>query len=191
MFKKDRKLLQAYIELFVFLVIGFFIIFFREQLINDIKYFVGAMMIFEGLFEGVVEITSHKKEFWKQSRTYLALIDLIFGINLLFIPTLDYAVICVIWASWSIVKESYEIKHTVTEIKTIVAKIVGGLESAVIIAFSIVLIMEPGVHHAMTHLYLFIIEIIFIPFVYIIDEFMYLLREKKKAKKGNVEKEVE
>lgn len=180
--EQKRSLSLFYIEIVVFAISSIFILIFRNELITNIKYFVGAIMVFDGFHELAQEVLFYRKKFWAADKFALGLIDILFGVILISIPTLEYAVICAIWASWSIVKESYDIKETITEIKYIPAKIISAIESVVIIAFSVTLIMEPGENHAMVHLYLFIFEIIFSPVIVIIDEYAERYARKKALK---------
>ena len=154
-------------------------------MISNIKYFVGAIMVFDGLHELAQEVLFYRRKFWAADKFALGLIDILFGVILISIPTLEYAVICAIWASWSIVKESYDIKETITGIRCITAKIISAVESLVILSYSVTLIMEPGENHAMVHLYLFIFEVIFSPVIVIIDEYVTRYVHKKIAKKLN------
>ena len=55
---------------------------------------------------------------------------------------LEYSAVCIIWATWSIVRESHEIKELVTEIVSVPLTIISGLESIAVIVLSIMLISE-------------------------------------------------
>ena len=88
----------------------------------------------------------------------------------------SYESVCVIWATWSILRESYEIKEIACELKNIVPKVISGVESIVVIVFSILLLIEPGHHHALIHLYLLLAELLITPLTPLLDE---LLTNKK------------
>lgn len=156
------------IKLGVSLALALFIFLFREPLIEHIKYFIGGLMIIYGLEEVVHAIYFHGKEFWKQERVFLGYLEILLGGVLLFSP-LTIETVCIIWASWSILKHSFEIRELVVEIKSWTLTIISGIESIAIIVFSIMLILEPGEHHAMMHLYLLLVELFLTPFVPMMD----------------------
>ncbi len=91
---------------------------------------------------------------------------------------LEYSAVCIIWATWSIVRESHEIKELVTEIVSVPLTIISGLESIAVIVLSIMLISEPTHHHALIHIYLLLAELILTPLVPMLDEYF----ESKKHK---------
>lgn len=179
------------VELAIVSVLSVFILVFKEHLIGNIKYFVGAIMIFDGVEEIVLEVIHERKGFWKNSKAYQGFIDIIFGISLLCLsidPEIEYIVVCVVWASWSIVRESHEIKRIVTDVRCITPRIISAVESVGVIVFSFMLILEPGEHHAMIHLYILIIELIFTPLTDLMDELISRFKEKKKeASKEEIE----
>ena len=116
-----------------------------------------------------------------ESKTYLGLVELILGITTIIMPFEDYSHVCIIWATWSIIRESYEIKELVTEIRSITWTLISGLESIAVIIFSIMLIAEPTAHHAMIHIYLLLAELILSPLVPLLDEVMEKRKEQKKS----------
>ena len=88
---------------------------------------------------------------------------------------------CIIWATWSIVRESYEIKEVVSDIKSVLPKILSGAESIAVIVLSVMLILEPTEHHALIHMYMLVIELVLNPATVLLDELFIHLKEKKKA----------
>ena len=155
---------------------------FKEQLVEHLKFVIGGLMLIYGVEEILFEVLFHGKNFWKCEKTYLGFVELILGTTLFFYPLEANAeeivkMTCVIWAAWSIIREAFEIRELVVEIKSIVLTIISGIESVAVIVLSIMLIAEPGEHHAMIHLYLLTIEFILNPLVPLLDEFI----EKKKA----------
>ena len=89
------------------------------------------------------------------------------------------------YSTWSIIRESYEIKELVTEIKSVTLTIISGIESIAVIVFSIMLIAEPGEHHALIHIYLLLFELILTPLVPLLDEII----EQKKLKNKEIKEE--
>ena len=167
------------IKFAVFTILAVFVLIFREKLVEHLQPFIGSLMIFYGL-EGILyEVLCHKLHFIHVGKSYLGLIELIFGTVLLIAP-LEFAYVCIIWATWSIVRESYELKEVVSEIKTLPPKILSGAESIAVIVLSVMLILEPGEHHALIHMYMLVIELILNPATVLLDELLIHLKEKKK-----------
>ena len=174
-----------FFKLIVCVVLSIFVFLFREQLVHldHLKFFIGALMVAYGLDEIAFEAYCHKLHFIHEHKTYLGIIELVLGVSTLLL-NLDYEAVCVIWATWSIVRESYEIKELVTEIKSITLTIVSGAESVAVIVLSIMLIAEPGEHHALIHIYLLLLEFILNPLIPLLDE---LIEKKKQQIKENKE----
>lgn len=166
-----------FFKLIVCVIVAVVMFIFREQLVhlNHLKFFIGALMVAYGLDEIAFEVYCHKLHFIHEHKTYLGLIELVLGGATLLLE-LDYEAVCIIWATWSIVRESYEIKELVTEIKSVTLTILSGIESVAVIVLSIMLIADPGEHHALIHIYLLLFELILNPLIPLLDE----LIEKKK-----------
>ena len=176
-----------FFKLIVCIILSILVFIFREQLVhlNHLKFFIGALMVAYGLDEIAFEAYCHKLHFIHEHKTYLGIIELVLGITTL-ILNLDYEAVCIIWATWSIVRESYEIKELVTEIKSITLTVISGIESIAVIVLSIMLIAHPGEHHALIHIYLLLFEFILTPLVPLVDEF---IEKKKQELKGNKEEQ--
>ena len=163
------------IKLIVYAVLAVLVFVFREVLIENLKYLIGGLMIFYSLEEVLFIVLHHIHNFLKEDKVYLGFIELVLGVVLLCV-NISYESVCIIWATWSILRESYEIKEIACELHHLVPKILSGIESIVVIVFSIMLIIEPGEHHAMIHLYLLLVELIVTPLTPLLDE---LLTKKK------------
>ena len=176
-----------FFKLIVCVIIAIVVFIFREQLVhlNHLKFFIGALMVAYGLDEIAFEAYCHKLHFIHEHKTYLGLIELVLGVVTLLL-NLDYEAVCIIWATWSIVRESYEIKELVTEIKSITLTIVSGIESIAVIVLSVMLIAEPGEHHALIHIYLLLVELVLNPLIPLLDE---LIEKKKLALKEKKEEQ--
>ena len=115
----------------------------------------------------IKERTQARKSIWfifGYSEVLLGLVTLI--------AIRNYVAVCVMWGVWSILRESLEIYEiTSGEIKGIPA-IISGIESAVAIVFSVLLIITPGEHHAKTHIYLLIVELIITSFIAVLKELL-------------------
>lgn len=165
------------IKLGVYVVLAVLIFIFREQLVEHLKYFIGGLMILYAVEEILFIIIHHVHHILHEDKVYLGFIELLLGIVLMCV-NVSYESVCIIWATWSILRESYEIKEIACELKHIVPKIISGIESLVIIIFSILLIIKPGENHAMIHLYLLLAELVIAPLTPLLDEL--LMKKKKK-----------
>ena len=171
------------VKLIIFTILAVLVFIFREPLVgeNVLKYFIGALMVAYGVDEIAFNVVTKRSQFYFENKTYLGLVELILGITTIIMPFEDYSHVCIIWATWSIIRESYEIKELVTEIRSITWTLISGLESIAVIIFSIMLIAEPTAHHAMIHIYLLLAELILSPLVPLLDEVMEKRKEQKKS----------
>ena len=134
-----------------------------------LRYAIGGLMIFYGVEEILHTVFKHQKHYSIHS-LYWNIIEILIGLVLIvFVETGDeevtYAVVCVCWAIWSILREARELVEVTEELKAkkpiackIVA-IVNMLESLTVIALSLTMLIEPGEHHAKIHLYLLAVEL--------------------------------
>lgn len=164
------------IKLGVYVILAVLIFIFRTELVENLKFFIGGLMILYAVEEILFIALHHIHHIFHEDKVYLGFIELVLGVVLL-CANLSIESVCIIWATWSILRESYEIKEIACELKNIVPKIVSGAESLVIIVFSIMLLIEPGEHHAMIHLYLLLVELVVAPLTPLLDE---LLTKKSK-----------
>jgi uncharacterized membrane protein HdeD (DUF308 family) len=161
------------VKLIIYVALAVSVFIFREHLVEHLKYFIGGLMLLYGLEEILFEIIFRDKHFWHKDKIYLGIIEITFGITLLIINLpyeADYEAVCVVWATWSIVRESFEIKELVTEIKSWTLTILSGAESLAVIVLSVMLILEPTEHHAMIHVYLLLLELVLTPLIPLLDE---------------------
>lgn len=163
------------IKLGVYLALAVLVFIFRETLVENLKYFIGGLMILYAVEEILFIVLHHIHHIFHEDKVYLGFIELVLGVVLMFV-NISVEGVCIMWATWSILRESYEIKEIACELKNIAPKILSGVESVVIIVFSILLLIEPGEHHAMIHLYLLLAELVIAPLTPLLDE----LIEKKK-----------
>ena len=169
-------------KLIVCIALAVLVLVFQTQLVHHLRYFIGGLILAYGIDEIAFEAYCHKLDFIKKSKTYLGLIELVLGVSLLAINLEDYPAVCILWATWTIVRESYEIEELVTKIKSVTLTIASGIESVVVIVFSVMLIAEPVEHHALIHIYLLAVEILLNPSIPLIDEILEDRKQKKQAK---------
>ena len=166
----EKALIKYFIiKLAIFITAAVLIFVFRTHLVENLKYFIGGLMTAYAIEEIIFCTIFHGSRFHKQGKFFLGIIDLVLGIVLL-VCNLPYETICVIWACWSICRESFEIFEIINELKHLLPRILSGVESIAVIVFSIMLILEPGEHHAMIHVYLLLVELVFSPLIPLMDE---------------------
>ncbi|MCR5349003.1 MAG: hypothetical protein K6E59_05310 [Bacilli bacterium] len=178
--KLTRKGRMTYliVKLVVFSLLGVFVFIFKDGHVQHLKPFIGTLMLLygaEGILYGAL---CHHLGLFRQSRTYLGLVELILGLVLI-ISELPFDYVCIIWATWSIVRESHEVKEIVTDLETPLPKVLSGAESIAVFIFSVLLIVNPNEGHAVIHLGLLTIELILNPLVVLIDEWLLDRKEKK------------
>ena len=186
---KERTLSHIrynYIKLAIYFTLAVLIFIFRDHLIEHLKYFIGGLMIMYALEEVLFELLFHRHHFFHQSKVYLGFIELLLGL-ILVIVNVSYEGTCIIWATWSLLRETHEVEEILAELNNLPAKILSGVESLVIIVFSVMLIIEPTEHHAMIHLYLLLVELIVAPLTPLLDETM--TQSKKKRNQQNESKD--
>ena len=167
--------------------------------IEVLRYFIGGLMIFYGVEEIIYTVFKNEKHYSLGS-LYWNIVEIAIGIVLIvFIETGDievtYAVVCVSWAIWSILRETHELFEATEELKgnklipCKVVAIVNLLESLTVIALSLTMVIEPGEHHAKIHLYLLSVELftkVLFPIINYIAERL-TERRNKKAEDTNIE----
>ena len=178
---EKHRFLYFVIKLIVFTILAVLVFVFKDQHVEHLKPFIGALMVLYGVEEILFEILNHRLLFIYEGKTYLGLIELILGLVLI-IADLQFAYVCIIWATWSIVRESYEIKEVICDLKSITVSILSGVESVAVIIFSVLLIINPSEHHAIIHMSLLVIELIMSPLVVLIDELIIKYKNKNKEK---------
>lgn len=160
--------------------------------IGILRFFIGGIMIFYGLEEIILTVFKNKKHY-SFNTLYWNVIEIVVGFTLIvFVKTGDaevtYAVVCVCWAIWSILRETHELAEVTEKLKETklisckIVAVVNLLESLTVIALSLTMIVEPGEHHAKIHLYLLAVELftkVLFPAIYYIAERNH---EKKLAK---------
>lgn len=177
--------------------LAIFVLVVRDVFVHNLNYFVGGIMIIYGL-EAVILHLLKKKSFFKKNKFFWGVMETIVGIVVIcFVhvglpETTDYAVVCIIWALWSLLRETLEIEECVIEIGHGQPVFLSLTESIIGIVFSVLLIIEPGEHHASTHVILLFFELIttglLFPYARLLVNY---LRKKHDEKKGIPFKEEE
>ncbi len=150
-----------YIKFFIFLTLGTLILIFNETLIGYIPHLVGSIMLLYGIEDSIVKLCL--KEINEDiGKAIDNLLIIMLGIILFFLTDPSkFTIVCIIWSTWSILREGWEIKEKAIEkSNSLVLSIVNIIESIVVIVFAVMLIFSPTEHHAHFHIILLGIELI-------------------------------
>ena len=164
-----------------FYVIGAILLFiFREFFVANLRWFIGGLMMMYGSL-AILEIALEKvKPIYDGHGFLFNLIEAILGLVILLLIK-EYATVCVIWAVWSIFRESIELREILAKKLHTILAIVSFLESIAVIVLSILLMMEPGEHHALIHSYLLCIELVLTASIPILNSFMFEKENKDES----------
>lgn len=165
---------------FIFCIVLFFI---HENFVQNLRSFIPVVMIVYGVFEIVIGLMREKKKFLTHHAFYFGCIEFVIGYVMLFFIT-DYTEVCIIWALWSILRESLEIEEVVERLKEGIPAFISIIESVVIIVFSILLLIEHGEHHAHIHAYLLSVELFVTALIPLSDPYLKKRIKRRKEKKN-------
>lgn len=167
-----------YSKLVIFIVFSVLLFVFRNELVVELHYFVASIMLAFGLESIGVCFFVKKKDAIKTIRFSFAITEIVVGLTLMF-AIRHFATTCVVWAMWSILRQSIDIHEVLCgRVKGVMA-IVYMVQSIVSIAFSIILVIEPVEHHAISHIYLLIAELIVISVPPVVEEIYGNISKKK------------
>ena len=170
--------IYRFIKLFIFIVFSALIITFRYQLLEQLHYFIGTLILVFGLESSIVLLIVAKKNAFKSIKLSFAFFEIILGITLL-AAVRSFEYVCVMWAVWSILRQSIDINEVLKgEVKGPVA-VVLLIQSVVSVVFCVMLILNPTEHHAKTHIYLVVTELLVIGLPPVIDEIIHSIKQKK------------
>ena len=163
----------------VLYVIGAILLFiFREFFVANLRWFIGGLMMMYGSL-AILEIALEKvKPIYDGHGFLFNLIEAILGLVILLLIK-EYATVCVIWAVWSIFRESIELREILAKKLHTILAIISFLESIAVIVLSVLLMMEPGEHHALIHSYLLCIELVLTASIPILNSFIFKEKENK------------
>lgn len=163
----------------IFLSLALSIIFLKETYVEYLRYFIGGLIIMYSI-DGFVHYAFDRKN-GNEHELCESFVELVLGVSTIaFIE--HFEIVCVIWAVWSIMREANELQECIELFKERIPFVLSFIESVVVIVFSIMLIVEPGEHHAITHMYLLIVEL---TTTILFPQFRFLY--KKYFKKGKEE----
>ena len=163
-------------RLICFVVGAVLLLVFNEFFSHNLRWFIGGLIVLYGSLGVLALLLAKVKPIYEGHGFLFFSVEILLGlITLCFIK--EYATVCVIWAVWSIIRESIELEEIVARELHPVPAIVSGLESVAVVVLSVMLMIEPGEHHAMIHSYLLVVELILASLIPIINH--RLMPEKK------------
>ena len=165
-------------RLIVFTAFSVLIGVFAHDIISYLHYLVGGVMLLYG-FEGILfTIARVKLDFYKDYQFFLGCMELLLGIIMMALVR-DFNIICVMWGTWTIVRESFELYETSHKFLHKFPAILSLALSIIEIVFSVLLILHASHHHALTHIYLLIPELI----INAVSPLLFYFYKMHKAKK--------
>ena len=163
-------------RLICFVVCAVLLLVFNELFLHNLRWFIGGLIVLYGSLGILALLLAKVKPIYEGQGFLFFAVEILLGlITLCFIK--EYATVCVIWAVWSIIRESVELEEIVARELHPALAVVSGLESIAVIVLSVLLMIEPGEHHAMIHSYLLVVNLILTSLIPIINH--RLMPEKK------------
>lgn len=159
---------------------------FREFFVEYLKWFIGGLIVLYGLL-GILNIILEKERPIYNGNGFLFnAVEILMGLTVL-VFVKEYSTVCIIWAVWSILRESVELKEIVGGELHPALAVVSGIESVAVIVLSIMLITEPGHHHALIHTYLLCIELILTSSIPMLNHYVFKKHEGEHGEKAGKE----
>ena len=146
-------------RLICFVVGAALILIFREFFVQNLRWFIGGLIVLYGTLGITALVLEKVKPLYDGHGFLFYTVEILIGLTLLIFIE-EYATVCVVWAVWSILRESIELREIVTRELRPVLAVVSGVESVAVIVLSIMLMMEPNMSHAMIHTYFLCIELV-------------------------------
>lgn len=146
-------------RLICFAIGAILLLIFNEFFLHNLRWFIGGLIVVYGTL-GILALALEKvKPIYEGHGFLFYAVEILLGLTTLFFIE-EYETVCIIWAVWSILRESVELQEIVSGKLHISLGILSGVESVAVIVLSVMLMIEPGEHHAMIHSYLLCVELV-------------------------------
>ena len=163
-------------RLIVFVLGAVLLLVFNEFFLHNLRWFIGGLIVLYGSLGILALILAKVKPIYEGQGFLFFSVEILLGLTTLcFIK--EYATVCTIWAVWSILRESVELEEIVERELHPTLAVFSGIESVAVIVLSVMLMIEPGEHHAMIHSYLLAVELVLASLIPIVNH--RLMPEKK------------
>ena len=137
-----------------------------------------------GIDSILIPVAKQPTKFYQNYQFFLGHVELLLGIVVIAaIPYFDY--VCVIWATWTIVRESFDLYEVAHKVWHRFPAVLSLILSVIEIVFSVLLLIYATEHHALTHIYLLIPEFI----INALSPILFKVHTKHKAKKDKPKEE--
>lgn len=174
--------LYRYIKLVIYLAFAVLIVLLKDTLLENLHYLIASLMIAYGV-EGTLTIGLTKKmKCFEDIKFSLALGEVALGLTLMF-SIREFAYVCILWAVWTMVRETIEIQEFIAHRHFNVFGFIDLAESIVSIVFCILLLIDPSYHHAHTHMYLLIVEVLVMSLSPVLSDLYDNFKKKKNESK--------
>ena len=146
-------------RLICFAIGAILLLIFNEFFLHNLRWFIGGLIVVYGSL-GILALSLEKvKPIYEGHGFLFYAVEILLGLTTLFFIE-EYATVCIIWAVWSILRESVELQEIVSGELHLSMGVLSGIESVAVIVLSVMLMIEPGEHHAMIHSYLLCVELV-------------------------------
>ena len=153
---------------------------FNEFFLQNLRWFIGGLITLYGSLGIFSLVLLKEKPIYEANGFLFYAVEILLGLTTLcFIR--EYSTVCIIWAVWSILRESIELEEIVCRKLHPALAVVSGIESVATIVLSILLMIEPGEQHALIHSYLLCVELVLTSVIPVIN------RRLKPEKEGREE----
>lgn len=154
----------------IFAILGILILVFNELAVGHLNFSVGGAILLYAIY-AIGNSIFNKDLLVNDHGLIEGLILLIFAVLIMFLLDNEVVPICIVWGTWSILREAKEITEDLHRIAHKGPGFISIIESLVVIALSITMIMNPTKHHAHVHIILLGIELILevtFPYLYML-----------------------
>lgn len=132
---------------------------FNDFFCRHLRWFIGGLIVLYGAL-GILALALEKvKPIFEGHGFLFYAVEILLGLTTLFFIA-EYSTVCIIWAVWSLLRESVELQEILEGELHPVLACLSGIESVAVIFLSVMLMIEPGEHHAMIHSYLLCVELV-------------------------------
>lgn len=177
--------LWRYIKTGLYLTLSVLIVIFFDALLDNVRYVVGPLMILYGVESIAVHLALCKK-FSEENNFFWGIFEVMLGVILIFSKEISYGSACIIWAIWTIFRETKELEEIFKLINKKIPVFVNLIESVLAIVFSITMVFEPVRHHVTIHAVFLIVELVTTVILPYFNEFYVKRREKRAAQKNAI-----
>ena len=147
------------IKTIAFIIFGILVLVFCNTLTNNAYFLVGGLMLMYGIEDIIVKIV--EKEFTRDvPKVANDFLIILLGVITLFLGSEEhFKSFCIIWATWAILREAWEVEEVLLHLKNKVIAIISIIESIVVIYICVTFIFEPSIEHVHIHVIVLGIEL--------------------------------